>query len=493
MTVCFLNAPYKYEAEAVLKLFFPLERFNFIFDEDAYTFYENPQKTEDFLFIKISEKSSFVELSLAEKLIKRELSDVKNTTEKNDETELEICKILFEILKESTGKNPKWGFQTGIRPVKLVNDLYKKGFNDDEVFAEINRKYKTSKEKIELSIKTAKIQEKILKAVAKNSFSLYISVPFCPSRCSYCSFVSHSIETVSARKLLPDYVDKLCDEIKYTANIANDLGLTLDTVYIGGGTPTTFSAEQLFKVMDAVKNNFNISNIREYTVEAGRSDTISREKLEIIKKMGSTRISINPQTMSDKVLKVIGRNHTSEDFVKAYNLAREIGFDNINTDIIAGLPADNIESFKDTINKVAKLSPEAITIHTLTVKRSSNLYAIKDYEDFDSTDVSSMLDYGYKTLDENGYLPYYLYRQKNTMENLENVGFSKPNFECFYNINIMEECQTILAVGAGASTKLVSPKDGAVKRIFNYKFPYEYISKYDEMLQKKAEIYNFFK
>lgn len=379
---------------------------------------------------------------------------------------------------------------TGIRPVKKVNELLERGLGKAEIFSALKEKYFVSDEKLELAYRTAVTQADALKALDKRSYSLYVSIPFCPSRCSYCSFVSHSIESAGAKKLLPDYVKKLCEEIAQTAEIAEELGLRLDTIYIGGGTPTALSAEQLEAVMSAVKKNFDISKIREYTVEAGRSDTITEKKLEIIRDFGATRISVNPQTMNDSVLEAIGRRHTAKDVVSAFEAARRLGFGNINMDVIAGLPTDTPESFARTVETLCGLDPESITIHTLTVKRSSKLFSEEERR-VDGR-VSEMVDFGQKYLLEKGYLPYYLYRQKNTVDNLENVGFAKAGYECLYNIYIMEEAQTILAAGAGGSTKLVNTETGKIERLFNYKFPYEYISRYDKMIAKKDGIVKFF-
>ena len=399
--------------------------------------------------------------------------------------------MLYLLMQKLKGVTPAWGLLTGIRPVKKVNELLDRGLDKTEIFSALKEKYFVSDEKLELAYSTAVTQADALAALDKRSYSLYVSVPFCPSRCSYCSFVSHSIESAGAKKLLPDYVKKLCEEIAQTAEIAQELGLRLDTIYIGGGTPTALSAEQLEAVMSAVKKNFDISKIREYTVEAGRSDTITEKKLEIIRDFGATRISVNPQTMNNAVLEAIGRRHSAEDVVSAFSKARRLGFGNINMDVIAGLPTDTPESFSKTIETLCGLDPESITIHTLTVKRSSKLFSEEERR-VDGR-VSEMVLTGQTVLHEKGYLPYYLYRQKNTVDNLENVGFAKAGYECLYNIYIMEEAQTILAVGAGGSTKLVNTGTGKIERLFNYKFPYEYISRYDKMITKKDRIAEFFR
>ena len=417
------------------------------------------------------------------------MSDTLSLSYDNYENECEfrLCRLLYTCLKKLTGITPSWGIITGIRPVKKVNALIDEGKTKEEISNYLKEKYFVSDDKINLSYLTSVTQKPLL-AIPEKSFSLYVSIPFCPTRCSYCSFVSHSMD--SAVKLIPDYIEKLCEEIKITAEIAEKLGLSLDTVYFGGGTPTSIEASQLDRIMTAVSDSFNLSHLQEYTVEAGRADTITKEKLEVILKNGADRISINPQTMNDNVLKAIGRNHTCEQTIKAYYLAREIGFKNINMDLIAGLPTDGFESFKTSVNKVIDLNPENITVHTLTLKRSSSLFENKN--EVRDISVSEMTDYSQKAIIGNGYNPYYLYRQKNTLENLENVGYSKKGFESLYNIFIMEEIQSIFAVGAAATTKLFDVNSRKIQRVCNYKFPYEYIGRFDKLMEKKKEILNFY-
>ena len=294
----------------------------------------------------------------------------------------------------------------------------------------------------------------------------------------------------SAVKLIPDYIAKLCEEIKIIADYADRHNLSLDTVYFGGGTPTSLSAEELYIIMKTVSECFTISAVREYTVEAGRADTITEEKLVVIKENGGKRISVNPQTMNNKVLETIGRSHTAEQVKEAFSLARKVGFDNINTDLIAGLPSDNFESFKDTLTEVINLDPESITVHTLTLKRASSLF--KEADLVSDEDIAKMVSYSVEKLMEKGYNPYYLYRQKNTLNNLENVGYAKKGKESLYNIFIMEETQTILAAGAAASTKLCDRKSGKIERIYNYKFPYEYINRFETLMEKKKDIDAFY-
>lgn len=485
MTILFSGNDFKYEIEAVAKLFFGAEKFSFVYEGDISEF------DGDIISVKRTTENQDTSLSVSVRLSDKTftMSDTVLLSSDNydNQCEFKLCRLLYLCLKKLTDITPSWGILTGIRPVKKVNALIDDGKTKEEISEYLKDKYFVSDDKINLSYITSVTQKPLL-SVPQKSFSLYVSIPFCPTRCSYCSFVSHSME--SAVKLIPDYIEKLCEEIKITADIAKKLGLSLDTIYFGGGTPTSIEASQLDRIMTAVSDCFNLSHLREYTVEAGRADTITREKLEVILKNGADRISINPQTMNDNVLKAIGRNHTSEQTIKAYYLAREIGFKNINMDLIAGLPTDDFESFKTSVQKVIDLNPENITVHTLTLKRSSSLFENKN--EVKDISVSEMTDYSQKAIIANGYNPYYLYRQKNTLENLENVGYSKKGFESLYNIFIMEEIQSIFAVGAAASTKLFDINSGKIQRVCNYKFPYEYIGRFDKLMEKKKEIINFY-
>ena len=486
MTVCFKGADFKYETEAILKLFFPLRHFSFFYDGDEIV----PDEDGDNIEISVTGTEVSVKISLGNGGYSEDKVTIDPEKFTKNEAEYQSCRMLFLMLRKLTGISPEWGSITGIRPVKKVNALMNEGFSKEDIREKLKEKYFISDRKFELAYLTAATQKHALDTLDKRSCSLYISIPFCPSRCIYCSFVSHSIDTPNAKKLVPLYVDKLCDELRITADIMRETGLSLDTIYIGGGTPSSLSAEQLEKVMKTVKNCFDISDIREYTVEAGRCDTITADKLKVIKTQGATRISVNPQTMNDGVLRAIGRRHDSEGVVKAFRLAREIGFDNINMDTIAGLPTDTPEGFKNTIERLIDLDPEEITVHTLTLKRSANLF--REVDMVSDENIEEMVNFSFDRLTSAGYLPYYLYRQKNTLKNLENVGYAKAGKESLYNIYIMEEAQTILACGASGSTKLYDPETGKISRVFNYKYPYEYISRFDKMCEKKSEITNFF-
>ena len=485
MNLYCISHNYLYETEKLLFLFFPLEKNTVLreFTEDSgnyfYTEIINNDETVTF-------KSTFSyngETVSDEKTIKSE-----NVTDE----EYELLSLAYPLLKKLCGFAPEWGMLTGVRPSKLIMN---KMLETDEETAKdyfINHFF-ASPEKTELAISVAKAEIEIIKEIDEKSFSLYVSIPFCPTRCSYCSFVSHSIGTDSAKKLMPEYVNKLCDEIVFTGEKAKENGLKLTSVYWGGGTPTTLSAEDLDRVLTVIEDNFDLSNCTEYTVEAGRPDTITEEKLNVLKKHNVGRISINPQTFSNSVLDAIGRKHSAELTIDKYKLAREIGFDCINMDLIAGLPTDTFESFKNSVDKAISLGAENITVHTLALKRSSTIVTQNESDCVTEKDVSKMLDYAKKALVENGYHPYYMYRQSKALGNFENVGWCKERKECKYNVLMMEEYEHILSVGAGSVTKLLSPGIEKIERIFNYKFPFEYISRFSELLEKKERISTFFK
>lgn len=479
MKILFSGNDFKYETEATVKLFVP-SRFTFHYD------ITDTDGDMVMTCLKAGKKYTYLyAYCRIDGRYKRRAAHLENALADRQNCEHELCRLVYLCLQSLTGITPPWGLMTGIRPVKRMADLLNSGMDKEQSFKVLKDRFMVSDKRLELAYMTAVNQIPLISGYSKKTVSLYISIPFCPTRCSYCSFVSHSMD--SAYRLIPDYIDYLCREIAITGKVIKDLDLKIDTLYIGGGTPTSITAEQLKKVTDALAENIDMSAVREYNVEAGRADTITQEKLKVIKAAGADRISVNPQTLNNEVLKIIGRNHTAEDTINAFLTAREEGFDNINMDLIAGLPGDTPESFHNTLDRILKLAPESITVHTLTIKRSASLYE-KNQSEFAKAPAAEMLDESIKRLPENDYLPYYLYRQKNTVENLENIGFSKKGRESLYNIFIMDETQTILGAGCAASTKIVQP-DGKITRIHNYKFPYEYINRFDELMKKKQKIY----
>ncbi len=465
-----------YEIEQLCRLFYPEK--NIV---------SASEKTEDeYVRLAVKEGRIIAELCVDGELLSAE----EPVGDESISQELRYAQVLYGLLTEKTGFRPPWGMLTGVRPIKLLRSFCADG-GLDGALEKLRRDYAVSEEKLTLAKRTYQTETPLLETCSDDSFSLYISIPFCPTRCAYCSFVSQTV--AQAKHLLPDYVNLLVKEIGITAKIARDLGLKLDTVYMGGGTPTTLNADQMNRVLSAVNESFDLGALREFTVEAGRPDTITEEKLCVIKNAGVGRISINPQTMNDDILRNIGRRHTVAQTVEAFALARAAGFDDINMDLIAGLYGDSVEGFYKTVDDVIALDPEGITVHTLSMKRASNIviegqanYSANNYE------CADMLRGADIKLTEAGYKPYYLYRQTRMLGNLENVGWSKKGNEGLYNIFIMDESHTILGVGAGAVTKLCKPRSTYIERVFNYKFPYEYISRFDMLVERKKGIVDFY-
>ena len=464
---------FNYEMEKLLRIFMPNERiFTGQFDDGC----EISTEVSDRVYVKVSLDGFTKELSAP----------------LSDDDEMQMGRLLYTIMSEYTGFKPKWGVLTGVRPSKLLIATETR-LGEEAAFDYFMNDLLVSEEKYVLAKTVADCEERIIKQSGPDSFSLYISIPFCPSRCSYCSFVSHSVENEKAKALIPEYVNCLIKEIEHCGKLAEKLGLKLESVYMGGGTPTILTAEQMSQVLKSVNDSFDMKSCREFTVEAGRPDTITGDKLRAISDAGAGRISINPQTFSDEVLERIGRRHKSGDITEKFRLARDIGFENINMDLIAGLPGDTEESFAYSVETAIDLDPENITVHTLALKRSSRI----NLEDFritaeNANKVDRMLDCAQTKL-SGIYHPYYMYRQSKSAGSLENVGWSKEKRECIYNIYMMEECHTILAAGAGAVTKLKSPDSDAIERIFNFKYPFEYISGFDELIKRKERITEFYK
>lgn len=475
-----INHQYSYDMRNLCTAFFPNERIRETYEADEDYLQENivvkTKKENNILYIsakifdKYSEQSRIVE---------------------NHENEAEAMSVLlYSVLSSLTGFNPPWGILYGVRPAKLMHRFCGE-MGEEKARDYFINNFLVRERKADLTIEVMKRENEIISLSRDNSFSLYVSIPFCPTRCSYCSFVSHSIERT--KKLVEPYTDLLCRELKAIAEISENFGLRLETIYFGGGTPTTLSAEQLTRLFDTIENNFDLSNLREYTVEAGRPDTVTEEKLMALKSAGVGRISINPQSFNDKVLEAIGRKHTSRQTEEAFELARKCGFENINMDLIAGLPIDTLESFENSVDRAVSLGAESVTVHTLAMKTASYLVTKENAFDFsDRLITSDMVDYSDKRLHENGYYPYYMYRQSKSRGNLENVGWCKPNCDCLYNVYMMDETHSVFAAGAGAVTRLKNQHTEKIDRIYNYKYPYEYIDNFDEALNRKKGIIKFY-
>ena len=467
-----INHDCAYHTEKIAVMFFPLEKLNTDGDDNVVI---ETKKENNTLSVRVRAFSRFGEQS--------------RTIASDADVAHELSVLLYDTLSKLTGYTMPWGILYGVRPARLMHATVESVGRDGAVKKFLSDK--VQQKKIDLALAVMERENRIIELSSDNSFSLYVSIPFCPSRCSYCSFVSHSI--ANAQELIEPYVELLCKELEYTGSVAKELGLRLESVYFGGGTPTTLSPSQLDALLGTIERSFDLSTVREYTVEAGRPDTVTREKLDTLLLHNVSRISINPQTFNDDVLKSIGRRHTSKQTVDAYNLARQMGFGNINMDFIAGLNSDTFDSFKQSIDTAINLSPESITVHNLALK--SGAYLCTENELFDLTKRSlatKMIDYSYNTLTENAYNPYYMYRQSKSLGNLENVGYARDGYDCLYNIFMMDETHTVLAAGAGAVIKLKNPKTTHIERIYNYKYPYEYINNFEQIISRKKGIFDFY-
>lgn len=397
-----------------------------------------------------------------------------------------ISRLLGSLLKKIVPVTLPWGLLTGIRPAKMVRELISEGMDYRDIYNLFVNEYEVLPSKAELAIEVAKRETAITESMNKDAVSLYIGIPFCPTRCLYCSFTSQSIKF--SNTLVEPYMNALFKEIDYMADYLKNCDIPIETIYIGGGTPTALDEINLARLIEKIENSFDLSTTREYTVEAGRPDTITEEKLKILKNASVSRISINPQTMNSKTLKLIGRCHTPEDILNSYEMALKCGFNHINTDLIAGLPDESVEDFKYTLSHIQKMNPQSVTVHTLSIKHGSYLdMNYNMYTPTAATNVEQMLDATADLMRKMKKNPYYMYRQKNMLGNLENVGYCNSGSECLYNIYIMDEVQSIVSLGAGGSTKIV--KNDNIERVFNVKEVSEYIKRIDEMIDRKKNLF----
>ena len=395
-----------------------------------------------------------------------------------------IKREIYQYLSAETGECPKWGILTGIRPVKLAGELYQKMNDRQAVKEHLNDEYLMSDEKAELILDMYEYQQEKLGMPPVNSAGVYIGIPFCPTRCLYCSFTSNPFKAEKAEK----YLEALFKEISYVGEGMKKDGIIAESIYIGGGTPTSLDAEQLNRLLMHIKESFDLSHVREFTVEAGRPDTITGEKLQVLLDHGVERISVNPQTMHDRTLETIGRAHTVQQTRDAFQLAQEYKMPVVNADLIAGLPDETADDFICTLNEVLKYDPENITLHTLAVKRSSRLKELdENFHKRQPQITETMLTDAKNILTAAGYRPYYLYRQKNIAGSTENIGFCKDDTLSLYNVRIMEETQSIIALGAGGITKVYYPEENRLERIPNVSNYEIYIERIDEMLERKQK------
>lgn len=396
-------------------------------------------------------------------------------------------RMMYDMLSALTGRELPWGTLTGVRPTKIVYGLLEENKDKQEIIDYLKKEYYVSTRKGKLAIKVAENEKRLLEKIDyNNGYSLYAGIPFCPTTCLYCSFTSYPLAVWRDR--VDTYVDAMLKEMTFTARLMKDK--TLDTFYMGGGTPTTLEAGQLDRVLGFFESTFDTSKLKEYTIEAGRPDSITKDKLMVMKHHGVNRISINPQTMNDDTLKLIGRHHSAAQVKDAFRLARDCGFDNINMDLIIGLPGETEEHIKRTMDEVAALAPDSLTVHSLAIKRAANLNIFwEKYKAYSMINTDDIINMTADCAAAMGMEPYYLYRQKNMAGNFENVGYSKPGREGIYNILIMEEKQTIMAVGAGASTKVVFPEENRIERVENVKDVRTYIENVDEMIDRKRRFF----
>ena len=478
---------YKYAVEQLLLLSFPGERPVYVEeDRGGLAFAESSLSGDGRLartFLRLNGRESRGEAAL-EGPAPMEPLLYKRETQK-------LVKLsFFRAARELTGIDPPWGALTGIRPGKLAERFMREtGRGEAEAARWLTEEYYVSPRRAALCARAAAEAETVRESLAEGDISLYIGIPFCPTRCAYCSFVSHSVE--KSLKLIAPYLEALHKEIAALGALCRELGLRPVSVYVGGGTPTTLSAPELAALIACLREHIDFAAVREFTVEAGRPDTITREKLLAIREGGADRISINPQTMSDAVLEAIGRRHSGAAVVESFSLAREVFPGAVNMDLIAGLPGDDPAGFAASLDQVIALGPENITVHTLSLKRGSRINLDKTPLP-DGAAVGEMLDYAAEALTGAGFAPYYLYRQKFTSGGFENVGWTRPGFTGLYNICMMEELHSTLSLGAGGVSKLVNPATGLIERVFNKKYPYEYIASIEELIAGKAAIRDFY-
>ena len=474
ITVKINERKFEYDIHSLIKAFFPKEEIKVVYKDEF-------NEASDYEIRFLSDRFLFLDGN--ENVVN--LVDIQDNASRLDEKNA-VKRLIYLALNKLTGKELVWGDLTGIRPTKIARKMLDEGKSEEEIYRYMKDTYLVSDEKTELSIDIAKRERQILAPLRKKGYSVYIGIPFCPTTCLYCSFTSNPI--AMWRTKVNDYLSALEKELIFTGR--ERAGLTIDTIYIGGGTPTSLSAEELERLLSSIDKHLDTSSLLEYTVEAGRADSITVEKLKVLKKHGVTRISVNPQTMNQKTLDLIGRRHTVSDVVRAFNDARETGFTNINMDIILGLPGEDISEVSHTLEEIEKLKPDSFTVHSLAIKRGSRLYehiTELSYDTMINTEETMRL--AAATAGNLSMKPYYLYRQKNMAGNFENTGYATEGNFGLYNILIMEELEPIIAMGPGSVSKIITP-EGKLVRSDNVKDVSLYIDKIDEMLKRKEELFS---
>lgn len=483
MTVILQGHQYKYAVEQMLLTLFPQERPTYGTQE------------ENMVTVSLHRGRTWVTASAALRWNGRTIRRFCRAGRKELTGGLTDDRVCQRIVKlafyragvEVLGAEPPWGALTGVRPVKIPTRAMLAGASAAQAKQTLEQVYRVSPLRAELAMDCARASLAVQSSLQPDEISLYVGIPFCPTRCAYCSFISADVK--HALGLIESYVDGLIREIEAAGEALKRRELKIKSIYFGGGTPTTLSAAQLDRLLGALAAHMDLSRCVEYTVEAGRPETITREKLSVLKEHGVGRVSVNPQTMEDAVLRAMGRDHTAAQIEQAYSLVRRAGGLLVNMDLIAGLPADSPQGFRRTLDRVLELAPENITVHTLALKRGSALNAEGPGRSLPSPDqVSEMLDYAWRSLREKGYQPYYLYRQKFMSGSFENVGWCTPGCASVYNICMMEELQSILSLGAGGVTKLVDVQSGHIERRTNPKYPQDYLRRVEDICHEKEEL-----
>lgn len=493
ITVLLDKAEFEYDIHSLVKAFYP--------KEEVYVSTKDKEKKEEPVHYHMDVQFAPEEIIFSWKRVEASEDNANQTgiTKcvavdyiNRKETKNSLKRTLYRLLSEYTGVELPWGNLTGIRPTKIPMALLEEGKSEEEIARYMKETYFTSDEKIKLSIEIAERELELLhKLDYEEGYSLYIGIPFCPTTCLYCSFTSYSMSAWKNR--MDDYLSALEKELDYTA--VKFAHKKLNSIYIGGGTPTTLNPKQLDRLIRKIKCSFDLSDLVEFTVEAGRPDSITKEKLMVLRNHDISRISINPQTMKQETLDLIGRHHTVQQTIDSFYLARELGFDNINMDLIVGLPGESLSDVADTMEVIRKLAPDNLTVHSLAIKRAARLNIQRErYQDFEIVNTADHIALTSKVAEEMGLSPYYLYRQKNMAGNFENVGYAAPGKAGVYNVLIMEEKQSIVACGAGASTKRVwvQPNpDGThrIERAENVKDVAQYITRIDEMIERKSRLF----
>jgi oxygen-independent coproporphyrinogen III oxidase len=477
----------------------PLQLIANLFYEETELFYSSENDTDiqiNFVF-NIDPNEVKVEATLQDNeginktsSLQKNLIKTDNEKERWKQIKNTALSTYLTVLQDYTGIIQKWGILTGIRPTKLLHKKVQEGISQQAAHQELRDNYLISDEKINLMQTIVDRQLAVVPDLydLRNEVSIYIGIPFCPTKCAYCTFPAYAIN--GRQGSVDSFLGGLHYEMRQTGQWLKEKGIKITTVYYGGGTPTSISAEEMDMLYEEMYQSFpDVENIREITVEAGRPDTITPEKLTVLKKWNIDRISVNPQSYIQETLKAIGRHHTVEETVEKFHLARQMDMNNINMDLIIGLPGEGVEEFTHTLNETEKLMPESLTVHTLSFKRASEMTQNKQkYRVAGRDEVEKMMELAEAWTEEHGYHPYYLYRQKNILGNLENVGYSLPNQDSIYNIIIMEEVQTIIGLGCGAASKFIHPKTGKIQQFSNPKDPKTYNESFEDYTKKKLDI-----